>query len=385
MQEQRRGGARSVEVRRGRAASLDQDRALAEARHVLGERAGPVLAALRGPPGPERLGAARALYEAHRYGWRQLVMHLCGVSMKTADRWRVQGFRQHPRPRRPISLPRRRCDNPKCGKEFQPTWRNPGAKSCSRSCGAFARWAREKSRAGPAEACLSARAEVARLTARLASAESERDRHRDREDEDGDRRSLRHLLVARPGPLLDAACDEIEGLRAEVARLRAQGEALADCRTARPDGPGCGACCACLGHAVSVAAAAEKAAYLRGRSEAIDDEAGFIRTAIYSIMRRPRSAEEDPTQKPRAAEAEHVADAVARLWREHVAARAAQGQGQGQGPAGPCAHVVRVVDTHPMAPGPGWDLVACERCKAVGHRARAPPPAPDPQLRLGVA
>ncbi len=233
-------------------------------------------------------------------------------------------------------------------------------------------WADAQKRAREwAEECLSARAEVARLTARLASAESERDRHRDREDEDGDRRSLRHLLVARPGPLLDAACDEIEGLRAEVARLRAQGEALADCRTARPDGPGCGACCACLGHAVSVAAAAEKAAYLRGRSEAIDDEAGFIRTAIYSIMRRPRSAEEDPTQKPRAAEAEHVADAVARLWREHVAARAAQGQGQGQGPAGPCAHVVRVVDTHPMAPGPGWDLVACERCKAVGHRARA--------------
>lgn len=67
-----------------------------------------------------------------------------------------------------------------------------------------------------------ARAEVARLTARLASAESERDRHRDREGEDGDRRSLRHLLVARPGPLLDAACDEIESLRVEVARLRAQ-------------------------------------------------------------------------------------------------------------------------------------------------------------------
>lgn len=56
---------------------------------------------------------------------------------------------------------------------------------------------------------------------------------------------------------------------------------------------------------------------LRPADDYIYEEASFIGRAVYSIMRRPRAAAEDPVQKPNAAEAECVASAVARLWREH--------------------------------------------------------------------
>lgn len=52
----------------------------------------------------------------------------------------------------------------------------------------------------------------------------------------------------------------------------------------------------------------------------IDEEAGFIRHAVYSLMRRARTAEEGLMRKPSPEEAEYVADNVARLWREHRAA-----------------------------------------------------------------
>lgn len=60
---------------------------------------------------------------------------------------------------------------------------------------------------------------------------------------------------------------------------------------------------------------------VRRDSGATDDEAGFIRHAVYSVMRRPRSEDEGLMRKPSAQEAEYVADTVARLWREHRATR----------------------------------------------------------------